>query len=155
MDTNVYVLITHSRTCICMRACVRARVCVCMYMCVCVWCVCMCVCACVFVCLHVCTPFSLKHDDFFSLSAYLITSGFGKMHFWGLEFTNVLDTFTERNHLIYVKVWPWRGNNIQTDGRTDRQSHFIILDAEICLFQPSVVLVIFSMIFATASLSKS
>merc|ERR1711923_46550 len=40
-----------------------------MYMCVCV-CVCLCVCACLFVCLF-CPPFSLKHGDFFSLSAFL------------------------------------------------------------------------------------
>ena len=55
--------------------------CVCVFVCVCYVCVCACVCACVcvyvcacvFVCLHVCMPFSLKHGDFFALSAFLIS----------------------------------------------------------------------------------
>ena len=50
MDTNVYILVTHSgHVFVCLRVCACARVC--MYVCL---CVCMCVCVRACVCVYVC-----------------------------------------------------------------------------------------------------
>ena len=53
---------------------------------------------------------------------------FGKNLIFGTGNSLGLKTFTERKNLISINMWPWCEDNIQTNGRTDRHSHFIILD---------------------------